>query len=189
MANLTKNFNYLQPTNFKAVIDRQNYPNLEFFVQDFTHPGVIMNPVEMNYKKIASVPFIGDKLTYTELLINIILDEDMKSYTEMHNWMRRVLDQDMTTPIDRFKAKTEKPPAESDITLSILSSHNNPIKRIQYVNCIPIALTDIQFASTQGGEAFITFGASFRFTYFNLLTKNTTGQFVDSFNVTGTVGS
>ena len=186
---LTTNFNYLQPTGFKLVIDRANYPNLEFFCQDFTHAGVIMNTADVGYKKIAAIPFIGDKLTYNEMLANIILDEDMKSYTEMHNWMRRVLDQDMTTPIDRFKAKTEKPPAESDITLSILSSHNNPIKRIQYVNCIPIALTDIQFASTQVGEAFITFGASFRFTYFNLLTKNTTGQFVDSFNVTGTVGS
>ena len=29
MANLTQNFNYLQPTSFKLTIDRKNYPNLE----------------------------------------------------------------------------------------------------------------------------------------------------------------
>ena len=183
---LTTNFNYLQPTGFKLVIDRTNYPNLEFFVQDFTHAGVIMNTADLQYKKLAAIPFIGDKLTYNEMLANIILDEDMKAYTEMHDWMRRILDQDMTTPVDRFKAKTEKPPAQSDITLSILSSSNNPVVRIKYKDCIPVALTDIQFQSTAGGESFITFGASFRFTYFDILIKNkTTGSFTESFSVAG----
>ena len=183
---LTTNFNYLQPTGFRLVIDRTNYPNLEFFVQDFTHAGVIMNTADLQYKKLAAIPFIGDKLTYNEMLANIILDEDMKAYTEMHDWMRRILDQDMTTPVDRFKAKTEKPPAQSDITLSILSSSNNPVVRIKYRDCIPTALTDIQFQSTAGGESFITFGASFRFTYFDILVKNkTTGSFTESFSITG----
>ena len=49
MANLTTNFNYLQPTSFKLVIDRKNYPNLEFFCQSFVHPGMIMNSVEVPY--------------------------------------------------------------------------------------------------------------------------------------------
>ena len=93
---LTQNFNYLQPTGFQLVIDRTNYPNLQFFVQDFTHAGVIMNTADLAFKKLAAIPFIGDKLTYNEMLANIILDEDMKSYTEMHNWMKRNLDQDMT---------------------------------------------------------------------------------------------
>ena len=39
MADLTENFNYLQPTSFKLVIDRKNFPNLEFFCQQVTHPG------------------------------------------------------------------------------------------------------------------------------------------------------
>ena len=57
--------------------DRKNYPNLEFFVQDFTHAGVIMNTADLGYKKIAAIPFVGDKLTYNEMLANIILDEDI----------------------------------------------------------------------------------------------------------------
>ena len=185
---LTTNFNYLQPTSFKLVIDRTNYPNLEFFCQDFTHAGVIMNTADLGYKKIAAIPFIGDKLTYNEMIANIILDEDMKAYTEMHDWMRRILDEDNVTAIDRFR-NANLPPAQSDITLSILSSHNNPVVRIKYRDCIPTALTDIQFQSTGGGTEFITFGASFRFTYFDILTKNsTTGAFTDSFTVTGTTG-
>lgn len=165
MANLTDNFNYLQPTSFKITIDRKNYPNLEFFCQSFIHPGMIMNSVEVPYKKITSVPFIGDKLTFNELQANIILDENLQAYDEMYSWMRRNLDINMASPVLRT---ADQPPAMSDITLSILSSHNNTTKTIKYIDSIPVSLTDIQFESTAGGETFITFGASFRFSYFEL---------------------
>ena len=58
MADLTQNINYLQPTSYKLTIDRQNYPNLEYFAQTVTHPGMIMNPVEMPYSKVTGVPFL-----------------------------------------------------------------------------------------------------------------------------------
>jgi hypothetical protein len=184
---LTTNFNYLQPTGFKLVIDRKNYPNLEFFCQDFTHAGVIMNTADLGYKKIAAIPFIGDKLTYNEMLANIIIDEDMKTYTEMHNWMRRNLDQDNVTALDRFN-NANAIPAMSDITLSILNSSNNTVAQIIYRDSIPTALTDIQFQATTGAESFLTFGASFRFTYFDIkIFNSTTGAITDSFDVTGSV--
>ena len=184
---LTSNFNYLQPTGFKLVIDRKNYPNLEFFCQDFTHAGVIMNTADLGYKKISAIPFIGDKLTYNEMLANIILDEDMKSYIEMHNWMRRNLDTDNVTALDRFK-NAAAVPTVSDITLSILNSSNNTVAQIIYRDSIPTALTDIQFQATTGAESFLTFGASFRFTYFDIkIFNSTTGAITDSFDVTGTV--
>ena len=185
---LTNNFNYLQATGFKLVIDRKNYPNLEFFCQDFTHAGVIMNTADLGYKKISAIPFIGDKLTYNEMLANIIIDEDMKSYTEMHNWMRRNLDTDNVSALDRFRQATQKPSTVSDITLSILNSSNNAIAQIIYRDSIPTALTDIQFQATSGAESFLTFGASFRFTYFDIKIINAvTGAITDSFDVTGSV--
>ena len=147
-----------------------------------------MNAADLSFRKIAAVPMPGDKLTYNEMLANIILDEDMKSYTEMHNWMRRILDQDNITAVDRFKNSTQRPPAQSDITLSILNSSNNMIAQIIYRDSIPTALTDIQFQATSGAESFLTFGASFRFTYFDIKIKNpTTGAITDSFDVTGSV--
>jgi hypothetical protein len=184
---LTSNFNYLQPTGFKLVIDRKNYPNLEFFCQDFTHAGVIMNTADLGYKKISAIPFIGDKLTYNEMLANIILDEDMKSYIEMHNWMRRNLDTDNVTALDRIR-NAAAVPTVSDITLSILNSSNNTVAQIIYRDSIPTALTDIQFQATSGAESFLTFGASFRFTYFDIkIFNSTTGAITDSFDVTGSV--
>ena len=166
MADLTQNFNYLQPTSFQLTVDRENYPNLQFFCQSFVHPGMIMNSVEVPYQKVTGGPFIGDKLTFNELQANILLDEDMKAYDEMYSWMRRNLDLDHVSPGLRTQAQ---PPSMADMTLTILNSHNNKTKQVRYIDCIPTALTDIQFESTTGGESFITFGASFRFSYFELV--------------------
>jgi hypothetical protein len=168
MAELTSNINYLQPTSFKITIDRKNFPNLEFFCQDFTHPGMIMNAVEQPFRKLASIPFVGDKLTFNELLANIILDENMNAYDEMYQWMRRNLDTNEVSQLNADLA-ANTPPTLSDITLSILSSHNNTTKQVRYIDCMPVALTDIQFQSTSAGTEFITFGASFRFSYFELI--------------------
>jgi hypothetical protein len=166
MAELTTNINYLQPTSFKLVLDRKNYPNLEFFCQSVTHPGMTISAVELGYQKITGVPFPGDKLTFNELSANIILDEDMKGYDEMYQWLRRILDTPLRGPLERL---SEAPPHYADITLMILSSHNNTTKKVQYVDCVPTALGDIQFESTSTGDTFITFNAAFRFTYFELI--------------------
>ena len=168
MADLTSNLNYLQPTSYKLTIDRENYPNLEYFAQSVTPPGMIMNPVEMPYKQLSGIPFTGAKLTYNELSANLILDENLSSYDEMYNWMRRLLTQEEIPAIKR-NFKTKVVPTYSDIVVSILSSHNNKTKQIKYIDCIPIALGDITFESTATGTEFVTFTISFRFSYFDLI--------------------
>jgi len=168
MAELSSNLNYLQPTSYKLTIDRENYPNLEYFAQTLTHPGMMMNSVEMPYRKVSGIPFVGSSVTYNELSATIILDENLSSYTEMHDWMRRILDEPEVPAMRRnFRKKTI--PTYSDITISILSSHNNKTKQILYKDCVPVALGDITFESTATGTEFVTYQVSFRFSYFDIL--------------------
>ena len=172
MADLTENFNYLQPTSFKLTIDRRNYPNLEFLCQNITHPGMIMSSVEVPYQKVSGVPFPGDKLTFNELSCNIILDENLKGYSEMFDWMRRLLDNNLNGVPSRAQRRGNamvNPPTYADITLSILSSHNNLTKQVRYIDCVPTSLGDIVFESTASGTEFIVFSSSFRFNYFELV--------------------
>jgi hypothetical protein len=163
---LTTNLNYLQPTSYKLVIDRENYPNLEYFAQTVTHPGMILNPSEVPFRKIQGVPIVGGSLTFNELSANIILDEDMTAYNEMYAWIRRVVD---NLPVSALDRNASSAPTYSDITLSILSSQNNTTKQVKYLECCPTALGDIQFESTASGTEFITFTVSFRFTYFEFI--------------------
>lgn len=170
MATLTENFNYLQPTSFKLVIDRRNYPNLEFFCQSITHPGMILNPVELAIPRLAGLPIPGETLTFNELSTNIILDENLEGYSEMYNWILRMVNRNIDDETTRGLVMTDtRTPTYADITLSILSSHNNQTKQVRYIDCIPTALGDIQFESTADGQTFITFAATFRFNYFKLV--------------------
>tara|TARA_B100000287_G_scaffold300296_1_gene283454 strand:- start:4041 stop:4547 length:507 start_codon:yes stop_codon:yes gene_type:complete len=168
MADLTTNLNYLQPTSYKITIDRENYPNLEYFAQSITHPGVITQQVEMPFRQVAGVPLTGSSLTYNELGATIILDENMSSYTEMHDWIRRNVETS-DVPAIRRDWKKQKPPTYSDITISILSSHNNKTKQIVYKDCVPTSLGDITFESTASGTEFVTYAVSFRFMYFDIV--------------------
>ena len=169
MAQLTENFNYLQPTSFKLVIDRRNYPNLEFFCKTITHPGMILNPVELGIPRLAGLPMPGESLTFNELSTNVILDENLEGYSEMYNWILRLVNTNMGTSTRGSIATNTDTPTYADITLSILSSHNNQTKQIRYLDCIPTSLGDIVFESTADGQTFITFAASFRFNYFKLV--------------------
>lgn len=187
MADLTNNFNYLQPTSFKLVIDRKNFPNLEFFCQQVSHPGLLIPSAEVPIRRMQSIPFPGESLTINELSTDILLDENMESYTEMYNWVLR----NQQTNLDNHTAmqRGSKPPTYADITLSILSSHNNQTLQVRYIDAVPTSLSDIIFQSTASGTEFITFTATFRFSYFELKTINqTTGSIEDSFKVTGSVG-
>lgn len=159
------NLNYLQPSAFKLTIDRKNFPNLEFFAQTVLHPALSMNPVEVPYKRISSIPFAGDKLTFTELTCMIIVDENLNSYTEMYNWMNRIVEENERRPSART---ANLPPITSDVTLSILSSHNNTVRTIKYLDCLPVSLGDITLESTSGDVQYITFPATFRFSTFEL---------------------
>ena len=79
------NLNYLQPTSFKLNIDHSKFANTQFFCQTILHPGLTMNSIEVPFKRISSVPFAGDKLTFSELTVIIIVDENLNSYTELYN--------------------------------------------------------------------------------------------------------
>lgn len=167
MATLTENFNYLQPTSFKLVIDRKNYPNLEFFCQSFTHPGLLMPAAEMPIRRLQSIPMPGESITINELSATILLDENLDSYNEMYSWIRRI----HTTNMEggQYLQRGTTPPTTADITLSILSSHNNQTKQVRYLDSVPTSLGDISFESTASGTEFITFVATFRFSYFELV--------------------
>ena len=125
---LTDNKNFLQPTGFRIVIERELYGNLEFFSQSVTHPGSTVNAVELGIPRIQSMPFSGDTINYGDLTLTLILDEDLSAYREMQKWLE-----------DCVYKKGET--VNHDVTVIILNSHNNSCGKIRYKNAIPIRPT------------------------------------------------
>ena len=162
---LTSNKNYLQPTGFKIVIDRKNYGNLEYFAQSVTHPGSSVAPIELPISRITSVPLAGDKIDYGELGIDIILDENMESYIEMQGWLERIVNEGQ---VDENRFNSSVIPTYADITVLILSSHNNKTVQIKYNDCMPTNLGSIALASNATDVSYLTFNTTFRFSSFEI---------------------
>lgn len=161
---LTTNKNFLQPTGFKFIINRRNYSNLEYFAQSVTHPGSTVNPLELPTTRIASVALAGDKITYSQLSLEVILDEDMESYKEMQSWLERTVNDGHIDESTDGNVATY-----SDITLIIMTSHNNKNVQIRYKDCVPVDIGSIQMASNVNDVAFTTFQVSFRFSSFEII--------------------
>ena len=165
MAELTTNINYLQPTAFKLVIDRKKFGNLEYFAQAVNHPSVSVAAAELQYKRV-NLHMAGDKLTFNELTATIILDENLSAYSEMYDWMKRLVESPNQT---RTFGEDGDYSTAVDITLSVLSSKNNAVKQIRYIDCVPTELGDISFEATTQDVQMLTFPISFRFSYFELV--------------------
>lgn len=166
MAELTTNINYLQPTGFAVSISRENYPNLEYFCQGVQHPGIDVASVEMPFRRV-NVPFPGDKLEFGIVSFSFLLDEDMEGYLEMYNWLRRLVEDEHVAPARSIYESAI--PTESDITVSILSSSNNVTKQIKYYAAFPTSISTIELSSLRTEPEPISFDASFRFAYFEIL--------------------
>lgn len=166
MATLTTNVNYLQPTGFSVTINRENYPNLEYFAQSVQHPSIDVSAVEMPFRRV-NAPIVGDKMQFGQVSFNFLIDEEMNTYNEIYDWMKRFVESPQVTSTDAFRDTSI--PTESDITVSILSSHNNVVKQIKYYSAFPVSIGDIEFTTQSGDVAPMTFNAAFRFVYFEIV--------------------
>lgn len=158
------NINLLQPTAFKLVIDRKNFNNLEFFCQAVAHPSLEVPASELPWRQVGNIPMPGDKLIFSTVEAIILVDENMNAYTEMYNWLQRTVGSNNVPAVEALRSA--KAPSTVDMTLLILTSHNNVARKIHYRDCVPVSLGTMMMESTTGDTTVMTFPATFRFSYF-----------------------
>lgn len=165
MAEITGNVNYLQPTGFKIIIERKRFPNFTFFAQTVTHPTLTVDAAEVPFRGIRSVPQPGDTLTFGELQMQAIIDEDMTSYIELYTWLK-----DMTTKniVPESERSGGKYPTMADIQVCILNSKNNVTNTIRYLSAFPTSVGQINLESTIDIVTYPTFDVTFKFSEFTL---------------------
>lgn len=168
MADFTCDPSYLAPTGFKVIISRENYPNLQFFAQQVQHPSMNVNPTEVSYRRIASVPVAADVVEHGTLTFDVLMDENMGVYQEIYEWMYRLVEEKHKPNTGRLYNTDSTLASYCDIRVQVLTSHNNANREFHYVNAVPISLGDVPLTSTSDGE-YITFPISFRFDYFEFI--------------------
>lgn len=157
--------NFLQPTGFKIVILRKRFKNLEFFAQSIQHPDLSVAPAVAPFRG-ANAQMPGDKLEYGTLTIDAIMDENMNVYKEMHSWLKSTVENKYTASNSITSANQDL--TTYDISLMVLSSHNNTVDTIRYKDAFPINIGIVNFQSTVDAVQYVTFPITFAYTTFTI---------------------
>jgi hypothetical protein len=157
--------NFLQPTGFKVVVLRKRFKNLEFFAQSIQHPDLNVSPAIAPFRG-TNAQFPGDKLEYGALTIDAIMDENMNVYKEMHSWLTSNVNNEYKSPSS--VTSNDQDVSTYDISLMVLSSHNNVIDTIRYKDTFPTSVGAVNFQSTVSDVQYITFPITFAYTGFTI---------------------
>tara|TARA_B100000902_G_scaffold292563_1_gene278989 strand:+ start:427 stop:1005 length:579 start_codon:yes stop_codon:yes gene_type:complete len=166
---------YLRPNAFKFQI--HNIPNTNYFCNAANIPEMNLPPA------IQPTPFVdvgnpGDKIEFGTLMIRFLIQEDMKNYKELYDWMVGLgfpqdylqseewsNKQDYRFPdVTNYQAQKQK----SDATLILLDSNNNPKINITFVDSFPISLQGLDFEISTGSTEYMQGVAMFKYSYYEL---------------------
>lgn len=181
---------YASPTQFKFGIIK--LPKVEYFCTSVNIPGISLGTANQA-TPLRDIPSPGDKLTYEDLNMTFLVDENLENYQEIHGWLvglgfprdhsefRNLI----SSGTDRFptpnvgagtepgkvsKGVQDQGPTFSDATLTILTSKNNPQLEIRFRDLYPIALTGLSYNQQAGDVDYLTATVSFKYQIYDFAT-------------------
>lgn len=150
--------NYLAPTGFKLQIDGLTYPNTEYNVQTVSLPEISVPGAAVNLQR-RNIAMTADKVNYGNLTVVFLVDENLQNYKEMHDWMLAIVNNEDARQDGKVR----------DLTLTILNSHNNVNKQIQFIDAFPIDVSALPFDLTSTDVTYLQATITFQYSYFKIL--------------------
>ncbi len=166
------NINFLSPNGFKLSIEK--LPELTFFAQEVNLPGLQLGEPEFG-TPFSRVPVPGETLTYDSFEIRFMVDERMKNYKAIYNWMVALGFPESYTQYVNFvdaadiDTISELATNYSDATLQILTNVNTDNQIVQFYDCFPVSLSSMVFQTQNQDVQYIGATATFKFSYYKFL--------------------
>ena len=169
------NRNFLSPIGFLFILDKAR--KVSFLCQKAEIPTVQLGQVEIPTRGMVPIPVEGN-MRYSEFSMEFIVDEDLRNYMQIHNWMRA-----LGTPqefkerrvwLDKFAESPSEDPRFSDATLQVLNNNNIANFDVVFKDMFPVSLSSLPFDVTGGDNDYFTSTATFRYTLYEI--RNTNSQ-------------
>ena len=173
LSNQISNRNFLSPVGFKFTLSK--FPKVTFFSNTARIPDITLGTaIQSTYLKDIDIP--GEKLTYGELNVRFLVDENLENYMKIHNWITGLgfpeSAQDFivkTTNEDGIRDLKEQ---FSDGSLHILNSNFNDIAVVKFRDLFPIYLTSLEFDATESDINYFTADVTFKYTIYDILSPS-----------------
>lgn len=167
---IPSNINPLSSIGYQLNIEK--LPELTFFAQEVNLPGITLGEPEYG-TPFARVPIPGETLTYDQFSISFLVDEEMKNYKAIYNWIVALgfpegYQQYLALKSsDNIQLYSELASNYSDASLIILNNNNNVSNQVNLRDIFPTALDSLTFQSTNNESQYLVGRVSFKFSYYN----------------------
>ena len=153
------NTNFLSPIGFKFTLN--NFPEVNYFCQSATLPGISISTIPVP-TPLKQIELSGDEVTFEELSIKFIVDENMKNWLSIYDWIIG-LGFPTKEGQEKYKKLSEDSELTTDATLTVLTSNMNPQINFVFRECFPLSLTSIAFDSGGTDIDYVTADVTFRY--------------------------
>tara|TARA_R100000406_G_scaffold20488_1_gene12581 strand:- start:479 stop:1048 length:570 start_codon:yes stop_codon:yes gene_type:complete len=172
-----ENRNYLSPTGFYFTVVKS--PKAGYFGYQVNVPGLDLG-VATQATYLTDIPRAGEKLTFGDLTLTFLVDEDLSNYLEIQNWMRglgfpesldQIYDWQKRRDPTNYPGVTKDDQMlnlYSDGTLAIYNSADNPNFKVTFKDMFPSSLSPLQFDSQQTDVQYLTATVNFKYTVYNI---------------------
>ena len=179
---------YSSPTQFRFLINQ--LPKVQYFTTEANLPGITLDELELG-SPLKDLPLLGSKLTYEDLSITFIVDENLENYIEMHTWLtaigfpkdrKQFSDFRSTTSntktstrgeskdIGKVGATTPETSMTSDAVLTILTNKNNPVVECRFADVFPTSLSGLTYSQNQTDVEYLTAEVNFKYQIYEIVT-------------------
>ena len=179
---------YTSPTQFRFVINQ--LPKVEYFTVAGNIPGITLDEIELG-TPLKNIPLMGNKLTYEDLSITFIVDEDLLNYIEMHTWLTAIgfpkdksqfrnfrsatsnvasATRGESNDIGDVKPSTPERAMYSDAVMTILTNKNNPVVECRFADVFPTSLSGLTYSQNQTDVDYLTATVSFKYQIYEIVT-------------------
>ena len=174
---------YASPVQFRFKCSK--LPTVEFFCQSANIPGISIGSASMP-TGLKDIPIPGEKVSYQDLAISFLVDENLNNYKEIHDWIIGLgAPQNHTqfstlrdTGTDRFPGQTTNSPNNnavpdggtySDATLTVLNSKNIAVTEIRFDNIFPTSLGALSYDVQASDVNYLAVGVDFSYMYYEIV--------------------
>jgi|TARA_B100001540_G_scaffold153083_1_gene135527 hypothetical protein len=163
------NRNFLSPIGFKFTLAKE--PKVSFFSNSSKLPEISLGTaIQTNYLKNIDIP--GDRLTYGDLNLSFLVDENLENYMAIHNWLTGLGFPESTSQYgDLITTDNIRDPenAFSDGSLHILNSNYRDVAIVKFNDLFPVYLSSLEFKSSETDITYFTAEATFKYTVYNIV--------------------
>ena len=171
--NQITNRNFLSPVGFQFTLQKK--PKIDFFCNSANIPGINLG-VAMQPTPLKAIPIPGETLTYDDLTLRFMVDEDMENYLEVWNWLNQFgfprdwgQYQQLLNEDENSKGKQTAISGMSDGTLLVYNSNYNVNLKVEYKDLFPVSLSSIQFDTTSTEINYASALVVFKYTIYDII--------------------